>query len=92
MDELSKDGTDKTFTAGGAGLGGAGFLSKSERPYAGSIEGRIEDSARDARDHALKENGTAREARFISEAEGVYDQHGDVGKSGSYRLDWKVER
>ena len=71
---------------------GAGFLPKSERPYAGDVQGRIEDSKRDESDEALRSKGAAIENKRIAEGQEWASQHGNVGYSGSFEVDPLVER
>lgn len=71
---------------------GPGFLSKAERPYAGGVAGRIEDSKRDPEDVALQARGASIEDSRIAEGKAWAAQHGNVGFSGSYEVNPLVER
>lgn len=73
-------------------LSGHGFLSKSERPYAGDVEGRFEDRADDTADAYLRHRAAQDEEATVNDRANKYNNHGNVGWAGNYNIDWKVER
>src|SRR5260221_1332388 len=71
---------------------GPGFLSKAERPYHGSVEGRFEDRQDDEADTFLQDQASKDEDKTVETRSERYANHGNVGFAGNYPVDWKAER
>lgn len=83
-------GNRPVLPGGSQGAGDA--PSPLERPYHGAWRGRFESRAEDTADGGQLARAAAEETKLIDSRADQYKNHGNVGYSGNYPVDWEVER
>lgn len=98
-DSAVVDSQVRPLTAGGVGdrpilPGGSAPVKQSvlDRPYHGAWLGRIETRRDDPADGAQIARAVKEEGLLLNSRADQYANHGNVGFSGNYPIDWEVEK
>jgi hypothetical protein len=83
-------GNRPVLPGGSQGARDAG--SVLSRPYHGDWRGRLENRAEDPADGAQLAKAQVEEGKLIASRADQYANHGNIGFSGNYPIDWEVER